>query len=376
MREYQLKSCTVTAEAPVLMAASSGHFWFPHLFRPGGTRLYCLVTTSADEAQGDWPSVLYVSDDRGTELRRATDVLTVGPAATRLGPGRILLMPYENWPRAEGDKRNTRANGTILLDTADGGVSAEPVEVTFRGLPRDLADYHKGELALFTNGNLLPTGNGDLLTTVYCEFAGQGKYNLLAMVSEDKGFNWHFRSIVASGRDLDDAPEGADESNILRLADGRILCVFRVGSRKEFRRTLSSDDGRTWTPPERIEGAWSVEPRMVRLQNGLIVLTGGREGLFLFVCADGEGKNWEHVNLGRHHTETIGDPALRFTDVFLEAKETPDPPESTAYTGLVATGPEEIAIAYDRTANGWEGTPGPNGEQDAVFVVRAKVQTR
>ncbi len=371
---YQLPNCRVSADQPVLVGGQEGHFWFPHLFRLRGNRILCEVTVTADEAQGDWPAVLFLSEDKGAHWRRVADLETAGPAATRLGPGTMLLMPYENWPSAPGDRRTTRANGTILRDSAQGGLDVEPAEVTFHGFLRDLADYHKGEVALFTNGNLLPTRDGGLLSTVYATFAGETKYDLLTMVSYDRGFFWQFRSVAAVGREIPDAPEGADESSLLRLADGRILCVFRVGSRHEFHRVLSEDEGNTWTRPEAVRGAWSVEPRMVRLENGLIALTGGREGLFLFVCADGEGKTWERVNLGAHHNATYPDAAMHFSDVFLEARETPNPPESTAYTGMVAAGPEEVLIAYDRTGNGWDGAPGPRGAVDAVFVVRVRLE--
>jgi hypothetical protein len=283
-------------------------------------------------------------------------------------------MPYENWPLRPGDKRNTRANGTILSDTADGGLGVQPAVVTFRGFPRDLADYHEGELALFTNGNIVPLQDGSLLTTIYGTAAGEKKYDLFAMNSTDAGFTWQFRSLLAAGRDLPDTPEGPDESSTIRLADGRLLCVFRVGSRCEFYRAWSSDDGRTWTKPEPIAGTWSVQPRLVRLENGLIVLTGGREGLFLFVCADGEGRTWERVNLGAHHNATCSDPSMLFTDVFLEANETPRPAESTAYTGMIPIGADEVLIAYDRTSNGWEGTSGPRGDADAIFTVRVRLR--
>jgi hypothetical protein len=39
---------------------------------------------------------------------------------------------------------------------------------------------------------------------------------------------------------------------------------------------------------------------------------------------------------------------------------------------MVAVGPDEALIVYDRLGNGWKGAPGPWGTDDAIFCVRLK----
>ena len=125
--------------------------------------------------------------------------------------------------------------------------------------------------------------------------------------------------------------------------------------------------------PTRIPGrCLSVEPQLVRLENGAILLSGGRPGLFVWVCTDGSGNTWERFNLAQHHNRHQADAALQYADAVCEGKGV-DPPQTTSYTGMVAIGPDEVLVCYDRLGNGWKGAPGPWGTFDSVSCVRLKV---
>ena len=380
MRSYQLERSRLDIGAPVEVGRAKGHFWFPTLHAVEGNEILCEMTVSADVAQGKWPAVLYLSRDGGASWERAREIESYGHQTVRIAPRKLLLLPYELWPLALGDRRNLKADGTIFTCGRDGAVSAEPTPVRFVDFPRDLADSHEGELCLLTSGNILPLNDGRLLATVYGQYAEDEELTLrvFAVSSEDGGFTWRYLSAVAGPEDVPDAAKKPrpSESNTVRLADGRLMCVYRVGSYLEYRKSYSADEGEAWTKPERMEGVWSVEPQLVRLENGLILLSGGRPGLLLWACADGEGREWERVNLGEHHNALVPDEAVRFSDVFCEAKETFDPYQSTSYTSLMAAGPDEALICYDRLANGWGGAPGPWGEADAVFCVRVRATRR
>jgi len=373
MEPYALTHCLLEVALPVLVGRARGHHWFPTLHPLGDQGLLCEVVTTDDRAQGKWPAVLYRSPDRGNSWSRAAEIDSYGPVSTPLGAREILLMPYELWPLAPGDRRNAQADGTLIAGEAEGPLSCVPTPVKYLGFPRDLADYHAGELYLLTNGNILPLRGGQLFTTVYGQFAGESKYTNFAVTSDDGGRTWRFLSVVADWRQVPEASEGPDESNTVRLADGRLLCVYRVGSGMDYYKSYSSDEGATWTPPERMAGVFSVEPQLVRLDNGLILLSGGRPGLYLWVCADGEGNRWERFNLAEHHNACLAEETLHYPEAFCAGR---DSSLSTSYTGMIQTGPDEVLIAYDRLANGWQGAPGPWGEEDAVFTVRVKVGRR
>ena len=376
MRSYQLERSLLEIGAPVEVARAKGHFWFPKLHAVEGEEFLCGMTVSADVAQGKWPGALYRSGNGGASWTRVREIASYGHQTVRIAPRRLLLLPYELWPMSPGDRRSLKADGTILTCGRDGVVSVEPSPVRFLDFPNDLSDYHEGELFLLTNGNILQLNDGRIFTTVYGKFAGDEDLTLriFTVVSEDRGFTWRYLSTVAGPEDVLETPKKPrpSESNTVRLVDGRLMCVYRVGSSLEFRKSYSADEGATWTKPERMDGVWSVEPQVVRLENGLILLSGGRPGLFLWVCADGDGVAWERINLGEHHNALQLDIELHYSTAFCEAKDSFDPYQSTSYTCMVPVGPEEVLICYDRLANGWNGAPGPWGEKDAVFCIRVK----
>jgi hypothetical protein len=352
----------------------AGHFWFSNLHRIGKDDLLCGTTLADDKAQGEWPSALYRSKDGGRSWKCAGETC-YGPASVLLSSGKLLMMPYELWPLTKGERRNAKANGTIVARKPDGSVAFERAPVKFLGWPRDLADYNVDELCMATNGNILPLRDGRLFMTTYGRFQGEEKYCVFAVTSADGGLTWNYLSTVARWQDTPDASEGPDESNTARLPSGRLLCVYRVGSGQDFHKSYSADEGVTWTKPERMEGVWSVEPQLTCLETGLLLLSGGRLGLYLWVCADRNGGKWERVNLAEHHNALVSDASLRYPDEHVQGKYA-EPAQSTSYTGMALVGPDEVLVSYDRLGNGWAGAPGPWGEKDAIFCVRVKAERK
>jgi hypothetical protein len=208
---------------------------------------------------------------------------------------------------------------------------------------------------------------------VYGKFAGDERYSICAVTSEDHGVTWRFQAIVARADVAPDAREGPNEAALARLPSGRLLCVFRVAGRQPFWMTTSADEGASWAAPSPMSGVWSVMPHLVALPSGLVLLSGGREGLFLWVAADGEGREWRRTDLAAHHNACVPE-SMRFAAGYVGGQATVSPAPSTSYTGLLPIGPDEVLVAYDRLANGWKGAPGPYGEHDMVFCARVRVQ--
>lgn len=229
------------------------------------------------------------------------------------------------------------------------------------------------------NGNILELGGGRLFTTVYGKCVGDRTANLYVFESDDKGLTWRYRATIAEGKQFPTAYDGPSESNSALLPDGRILCVFRMGPvrPKNFYKSYSADKGRTWTKPEPVADAWSVEPQLVCLENGALLLSGGRTGLHVWVCPEGDGNRWEKINLAEHHNLLTPDVARQYVQSVHDGRQ----PEyvagqSTAYTGMKAIGPDTALLSYDRLANGWGGAPGPWGDKDTLYSVRIKVAKR
>jgi len=370
---YDLDDCKITIGIPVEVGRESGHFWFGKLHAFDESRILCDATKADDKAQGKWPSVLYFSQDGGRSWRKKRDFDVHTPVCVPLDRDRLLLIQMETRPIAPGDMRGAHTEGKIVTIGEDDELLIRGADVKFLGFPYDLADYHIGEIALFADGNILPLKDGRLLTAMYRMLRGETNYKAVALYSEDGGFTWRFLSEITGREDGPGAAKGSNESNIVRLEDGRLLCISRVAGGAPYIKSLSSDEGITWTKPETMIEAWSVEPQLVRLANGLILLSGGRPGILLWVCADGQGERWQRINLAEHHNEFVPDTQMRFTELVTRIQKS-DEKQTTSYTSIAPVGPEEVLISYDRLANGWEGAPGPLGDADAVFTVRVRAE--
>ena len=373
MIDYSLRNGLIQAGVPVEVGHNTGHFWFPSLHKVGEDTLICAVIRSADVAQGKWPAELFLSEDAGSTWRPDQAIDSYGHTSIRRDPSTTLMMPYELWPVSPDDRKNGAAPGNMLTRASDGSLVVEPREVRFGDFPAPLAEYHEDELLLHHTGNILRLPGGSLLTTLYGKFDGDERYSSFAVVSDDNGFTWSYRSTVAAGDAVPGAPEGPNESDTQLLDNGDLLCLYRVGGGWDFHKSYSQDEGLTWSPPGRLEGMWSVQPRLARLGNGALILTGGRPGLFFFLCADGRGEEWEKVNLGIHHNQLIEREEQRFSDAFCRAEKGETPALSTSYTSIMPWGSDGVILTYDRLANGWSGAPGPNGEVDRVFSLALKV---
>lgn len=298
MIDYLLPNGLMQASAPVEVGHATGHFWFSSLHRVGEEMLVCAVIRSADVAQGKWPADLFVSTDAGVTWRLDQAIDSFGHASIGCSETTTLMMPYELWPVAASDKRSGTAPGNMLTVASDGALAVEAREVQFCDFPAPLADAYEGEIMLHHTGNILRLPSGLLVTNLYGKFAGDEHFSTFAVASDDGGFNWRYRSTIADGSAALGAPEGPNEADMQLLDNGDLLCVYRVSDSWNFHKSYSRDQGLTWSAPQQMQDMWSVQPRLARLGNGALVLTGGRPGLLCYLCTDGKGEAWERVNLG------------------------------------------------------------------------------
>jgi hypothetical protein len=96
------------------------------------------------------------------------------------------------------------------------------------------------------------------------------------VTSTDKGHSWHFLSSVAIPKRGDPIGEGFVEPAIVRLDDGRLLCVMRSGHHFPLYASWSADGGRTWTCPLYTGIDRACDPCLIKLRDGRIALSWGR----------------------------------------------------------------------------------------------------
>jgi hypothetical protein len=238
---------------------------------------------------------------------------------------------------------------------------------------------HSGSVVLLTDGSAL--------TTCYGHGAGiYRKWSTMSSVyfvrSNDRGRTWTALARIPWVPAMGKSADGPGEPSTARLADGRILCIFRSDATQYYWSTYSSDEGATWsvaapmaTPAGVESDAWSVKPRLRVLRSGLVVLSGGRPGLFVWVSASG-GATFDRFNLAAVHNAAVHDPALRFDAQVVNVSSPFDgralpEPATSSYTGLAEASDGALVISYDRLSNGWNASrPGCWGNCDTVFTLR------
>jgi hypothetical protein len=152
--------------------------------------------------------------------------------------------------------------------------------------------------------------------------------------STDAGHSWKIQGRIPYQPDLAADAKGAERMGFTEpayeiLADGTFLCILRttdglgIGPMYASR---SSDLGKTWSKPEVI-APFGVLPKLLKLENGVVVLSSGRPGVQLRFTMD--GKVWS-------------DPLELLP---IESGKQPDQ-ISCGYTSLLATGPDRFLIIY------------------------------
>jgi len=136
------------------------------------------------------------------------------------------------------------------------------------------------------------------------------KLRTFVVSSEDEGRSWQYLSTVAFPQADDDAVgEGFDEPSMVRLDNGELLCVMRSGNYTPLYQCRSGDGGRTWKGPVYTGLERGVDPCLIKLLDGRLLLaygnrfpagspggpgeTGhGASLIQLALSPDGTGENW------------------------------------------------------------------------------------
>jgi len=151
----------------------------------------------------------------------------------------------------------------------------------------------------------------------------------------DYGMNWKILGKIPYLPDLTVDPNGNrryfcgfSEPAFEILSDGTFLCVMRTDDAFGFSPmylSRSSDQGVTWSHPKAFT-PHGVLPRLLQLENGVLVLASGRPGVQVRFSIDGKGEKWT-------------DPFDMLP--FIGLGEV-----SCGYTNILATGPDSFLIIY------------------------------
>jgi hypothetical protein len=346
-------SLKVTLSSPVLVARSKGYLWFPNLVRrEDGTllaRMYDYADVHTNQSTG---KVCWSSDGGQTwsELQAALG----SDSHVSLPGGDLLLLPYYLYPRKDGlgAPYQRVPRGKRELQTHKDGILVTDWPRPDRSFAPQL-----GLAGFVFNGQTVSLKNGSFLGTLYGYFKDTKRYSLVAAQSKD-GVRWTIRSIVADDRCALPGGEGPCEAALCRLKDGRLLCVFRMNSGAKYGQVWSSDEGKTWTQPRAMKEAFSVQPSLAVLKDGMLVISGGRPGLFAWFNPEGTGRDWQSLDIRAHHNAYVPKEPILRND------------QTSSYTEVVAVGDNELVYIYDRIPFGWGKIPRESTETNSVWVIR------
>ena len=219
-------------------------------------------------------------------------------------------------------------------------------------LPDSAGGGYLAVVAVFLQGNVTINYSGHL--------------SLLAFRSKD-GLAWQYAATIVKGDDRLQQM-GPTEPDLAVLSDGKtIICVIRMdgdgacggGGYKYYYQSYSTTSGQTWSAPTPINGTGCARPRLLKLSEGPLLLSGGRlcvektKDLSLWVNDDGLAgahggdprTQWVRYSLSYwHNLLWHGDPALKFTTAVNDTTAT----ESLFYTSIVSTGPRSFVVLYNR----------------------------
>jgi hypothetical protein len=377
----------VSLSKPVLVTRAKGFFWHPTPVRFPNGELMAVVDTRADvirdqQQDQDSGTVVLWSADGGLTWSKPKPA--VRDSNLFLPSGDLLMLPFQLYPRPNGDMGapyHIIAKGTREIKQVDSGVA-------ITGLPYFLGLEHPTICSFNFDGPTVKLMNGKYLASLYGYYkdfprqmlkssgkedwyeattpdgGSKRKKYCLALAESRDGISWKRRAIIADENCPLKGDEGPCEPAICRLKDGRLMCLFRMDSGVPYGQTWSNDDGKTWTPPIAASGPFSVEPDVVVMKDGTVIVAGGRPGIYLWFNTDGTGKDWQEIDTRELHNALHPVDAIKM-DTWSG---------TTAYTKLVTVDDTHLLYMYDRIVNGWDPVPESSSETNSIWIVRLTVK--
>jgi hypothetical protein len=266
---------------------------FPGLTRAANGNLLVSFCTTFDCQKGGRAYLLRSSDDGRTwpdaavllQSRNSDGAINLSVGMTRLRDGTILYPCCDaritrKWDQHDAD--------LIILQSKDHGntwTDGTPVRV--------------GMKEPFAYGGIIELKNGEVLCPIWGKRTSAEPWRSGVVRSRDGGITWRDYSTIAydaSASSVSPAsspapkslpcpprdqrePEfhcaGFNETSLLELPDGRVLAILRQqgvhGGRRELYRCISSDHGRTWSFPTRLN-VWGTSPSLHLHPNGAIIV--------------------------------------------------------------------------------------------------------
>lgn len=340
MGQAQVK---LTVSDPIRLSPRGVRHWFPRLFVLPDGRIWQFDVTADDKTEA-------LREERGSTGRLA-DADGLGwreIAAPRhysfpvaLKNGTVRTFSYINWHRDQSASQfaavaDLDLDGLTWIDRPKARVN----------LPTRAVEREASVAGMEIDRSILLEPDGSLLATMYGVCEGDVRFRCLLVRSVDDGATWDYVSTIAYDPTV--GTEGFGEPVMARVKDGSLLVLMRTGGFEPIYQTRSTDDGRTWSAPQRLD-VRSVDPDLCLMRNGVLACSFGRPTVQLMFSLDGSGDEWTA-------------PHTIYAGPTVDGKE-----NSTCYTGLRQVADGRLLLVYDTNSSGspWEAA---DNQINAVFI--------
>ena len=252
----------------------------PYLYDMGDGLLLMSVAQGPDAFYE--PYGLLKSTDTGktwTPIAGLDKLDTTPLPCLRRPDGRILAV--SRWTRTQDDGR---VRGKTALLNAD-ATSFEMIDNELI-LPKEFTNESKGD-QIICERHIWNDSDGGATMVVWSRKAvklADGRSDTVRMShlmrSTDEGRTWSYFSTIGPG----------GEPSVCRLSPTEQTAVIRGDRDSQLKQMFSSDGGRTWSKPVRLE-VGKVLPDLCLMSNGLLACSYGRPASCLMFSVDG-GRTW------------------------------------------------------------------------------------
>ena len=331
------------------------HPWFFRMNPDTFVVYYQIIGDKGGEAKGiapaDWP--MY-TDDRGRTWKHGNPMLWGDglppfslsikkdePIVTHWGFGFVRTdfrdgISFGMTQETTGGAQERYGSGVW---SKDGRIWFGPYRIT------SFTPFHCGGIWWLPSS--VELDDGTLLAIAFArvrhEEVGPRPFTLLMFESRDQGRTFHYRSTIATpAQTAWSSDEGPNEADLVRLPDGELLVVARVGKYNvPLVEARSRDDGRTWTLQQmELRG---VNPQFCQMRDGTLALVYGRPGTHIVFSRDG-GRSWKNrVSLP------------------------PDGYFTTGYGDVEEVEPGRLLVIYDAQDYPWKDESGTRIKVNAIF---------
>ncbi|HEY0668116.1 MAG TPA: exo-alpha-sialidase [Sphingobacteriaceae bacterium] len=247
--------------------------------------------------------------------------------AIKLRNGKIITIPFKLNDRPTNETVFTFSYHT----STDNGI-------TWRKHPDGRVDFGTTAVkGIRLHRGIIEENDGSLYCLGYGAFVGDKVSRVFILKSVDGGTSWTYFNTIAK-----DPVKVFNEATIVRCVNGSWLVVMRNESWKPLYYSRSADKGVNWTQPKQLPGLptnstpgddlnESVDPHLLLMPNGILVLSYGRPNLHLAFSEDGNGTNWSNI-----------------TTTFVEVQNVL---ETSSYSVLLPVDANRLFLIHDSGAN-------------------------